>query len=312
MNQVIIISDVIKWIEKNLESPMSIDLVAKKSGYSKWYLQRMFKKVTGCILGDYIRHRRLTYAALVLKLTSKPILDIAMQYRFNSQQTFTRSFKKQFTMTPASYRRSELWDTSGLRSAIELYKVPLLVAMPKIMDVGEQVFWGVSYKSCRNLDELLNEKQAFHWDFFSDYFKKYIKSKENFPHQIFSFCQPKPNLDNPGEQEIVYTMVLKEQKNIEGMTQFILQPCRYAVFKYIGPVATFWDFITQIYLEMLPKLGMKRQKGPIIEIFRHCDTYDFSHGIFQVPDEIECDYCVPVETKNDVVSELERIEANLS
>jgi len=312
MNQIIIISDVIKWIEKNLESPISIDVVAKKSGYSKWYLQRMFKKVTGRILGGYIRHRRLTYAALVLKLTCKPILDIAMQYRFNSQQTFTRSFKKQFTMTPASYRRSELWDTSGLMPAIELYKVPLLVAMPKIMDIEEQVFWGVSYKSCRNLDELLNEKQAFRRDFFSDYLKKYIKSKENFPSQIFSFRQPKPNRDNPDEQEVIYTMALKEQRNIDGIAQFILPSCRYAVFKYIGPVSTFWDFIAQIYLEMLPRLGMKRQKRPVIEIFRHCDKYNFSHGVLQVPDEIECDYCVPIEAKGDAISELEQIEANLS
>jgi len=61
MNQINIISDLIKWIEKNLEQPLSIDAVAEKSGYSKWHLQRMFKKVTGQILGTYIRHRRLTH-----------------------------------------------------------------------------------------------------------------------------------------------------------------------------------------------------------------------------------------------------------
>ncbi|PPS57908.1 hypothetical protein CRX72_08025 [Pantoea sp. BRM17] len=66
------------------------------SGYSKWHLQRMFKEVTGHAIGAYIRARRLSKAAVALRLTSRPILDIALQYRFDSQQTFTRAFKKQF------------------------------------------------------------------------------------------------------------------------------------------------------------------------------------------------------------------------
>ena len=36
---------------------------------------------------------------MALRLTSRPILDIALQYRFDSQQTFTRAFKKQFDRT---------------------------------------------------------------------------------------------------------------------------------------------------------------------------------------------------------------------
>lgn len=53
----------------------------------------MFKEVTGQAIGSYIRSRRLSRAAVALRLTSRPILDIALQYRFDSQQTFTRAFK---------------------------------------------------------------------------------------------------------------------------------------------------------------------------------------------------------------------------
>ena len=63
MNQVSIISDLIVWIEKNLEQPLSIDNVSQKSGYSKWHLQRMFKEVTGQVLGTYIRHRQIGRAS---------------------------------------------------------------------------------------------------------------------------------------------------------------------------------------------------------------------------------------------------------
>lgn len=53
----------------------------------------MFKDVTGHAIGAYIRARRLSKSAVALRLTARPILDIALQYRFDSQQTFTRAFE---------------------------------------------------------------------------------------------------------------------------------------------------------------------------------------------------------------------------
>ena len=80
-------------LEGHLDQPLSLDNVAAKAGYSKWHLQRMFKDVTGHAIGAYIRARRLSKSAVALRLTARPILDIALQYRFDSQQTFTRAFK---------------------------------------------------------------------------------------------------------------------------------------------------------------------------------------------------------------------------
>lgn len=96
MDQAGIIRDLLIWLEGHLDQPLSLDNVAAKAGYSKWHLQRMFKDVTGHAIGAYIRARRLSKSAVALRLTARPILDIALQYRFDSQQTFTRAFKKQF------------------------------------------------------------------------------------------------------------------------------------------------------------------------------------------------------------------------
>ena len=85
----------------------------------------MFKDVTGEAIGAYIRARRLSRAAIALRLTARPILDIALQYRFDSQQTFTRAFKKQFNKTPALYRRLDEWCSDGICSAILLDDVPM-------------------------------------------------------------------------------------------------------------------------------------------------------------------------------------------
>ena len=68
-----IIQTLIEWIDEHIDQPLNIDVVAKKSGYSKWYLQR-------------------------------PIFDIAMDLGYVSQQTFSRVFRREFDRTPSDYR----------------------------------------------------------------------------------------------------------------------------------------------------------------------------------------------------------------
>ncbi|SFN23156.1 AraC family transcriptional regulator, mar-sox-rob regulon activator [Izhakiella capsodis] len=101
-----IIQTLTAWIERNLDKTLSIDEVAAKSGYSKWHLQRMFRNVTGQTLGNYIRERRLILAAQALCQTQRPVFDIAMQHGYESQQTFSRVFRRQFSQTPTAYRHA--------------------------------------------------------------------------------------------------------------------------------------------------------------------------------------------------------------
>ena len=84
-----IIQTLIEWIDEHIDQPLNIDIVARKSGYSKWYLQRMFRTVMHQTLGDYIRQRRLLLAAEALRTT---------------QQTFSRVFRREFDRTPSDYR----------------------------------------------------------------------------------------------------------------------------------------------------------------------------------------------------------------
>lgn len=110
MDRANIIHDLLNWIENHLDQPLLLDNVAAKSGYSKWHLQRMFRSTTGHALGSYIRERRLSKAAQALRATPRPILDIALQFHFDSQPSFSRAFKKQFGETPAVYRRTPQQD----------------------------------------------------------------------------------------------------------------------------------------------------------------------------------------------------------
>lgn len=298
MNQVSIISDLIVWIEKNLEQPLSIDHVALKSGYSKWHLQRMFKEVTGQVLGTYIRHRRLTYAALALRMTSKPILDIAMQYRFDSQQSFTRSFKKQFDVTPASYRRSEFCDPTGLTPAIALNKDKLLLPEPTFVTIPAQTFWGITYKNNCNLSQLLDEEHKFRKQFFRNYLSRYSHQTERLPDRIYAFTQIEKSKDNTEEQEVFYTLALENNNYLEHIEQFHHEGGLYICFKYIGNHENFKDFRSQVHLAAMPALKVRLRSGSTIEI--HHNRSNSTAENAENATEIECDYCIPIVGEHDI------------
>ena len=104
----ITIHSILDWIENNLESPLSLEKVSERSGYSKWHLQRIFKKETGHSLGQYIRSRKMTEIAQKLKESNEPILYLAERYGFESQQTLTRTFKNYFDVPPHKYRMTNM------------------------------------------------------------------------------------------------------------------------------------------------------------------------------------------------------------
>lgn len=104
MHQINVINDLLNWIEGNLDNNITLASITAVSGYSKWHLQRIFKYYTGQRIGLYIRCRKLASAARDLRLTDTPLVQIAEKYSFDSQSSFTRCFKKYFSVTPGAYR----------------------------------------------------------------------------------------------------------------------------------------------------------------------------------------------------------------
>ncbi|RIK42754.1 MAG: hypothetical protein DCC55_07835 [Chloroflexi bacterium] len=94
----------VAYMESNLTQPASVEGAAALAGYSRTHFSRTFLNVTGITPVAYLRKRRLTEAARELVTSSKRILDIALDYQFQSQEAFTRSFKREFGVSPGFYR----------------------------------------------------------------------------------------------------------------------------------------------------------------------------------------------------------------
>ena len=93
------------YILANLRDKISVNDLARAAGYSAWHAQRMFKELTGQPPFEYIRRLRLSRAALELRDKPSRVLDVALDFMFDSHEGFTRSFSKEFGVTPAKYRR---------------------------------------------------------------------------------------------------------------------------------------------------------------------------------------------------------------
>ncbi|WP_313804322.1 AraC family transcriptional regulator [Cytobacillus sp.] len=100
-----IIQKSIEYIEKNLHEELSLENVAQFAGFSKYHYHRIFLKEVGVTASEYIRYRRIAKSANMLLYTDEKIIDIALYYRFETQESFTRSFKKFYHLPPRHYRK---------------------------------------------------------------------------------------------------------------------------------------------------------------------------------------------------------------
>ncbi len=99
-----IVLKTLEYIEDNLEKDLNLEEISEKMYYSKFHLNRIFSEKVGCTIYKYIQQRRLTESAKKLIETDKPILDIALEAGYNSQQSFTLAFKQIYLYPPQTYR----------------------------------------------------------------------------------------------------------------------------------------------------------------------------------------------------------------
>lgn len=100
-----IIQKSIDYIEVNLHEDLTLDSIAQSAGFSKYHYHRIFQKEVGVTASEYIRYRRIANAANILLYTDGKIVDIAFYYQFETQESFTRAFKKYYKLPPGQYRK---------------------------------------------------------------------------------------------------------------------------------------------------------------------------------------------------------------
>ncbi|MBR3057433.1 MAG: AraC family transcriptional regulator [Clostridiales bacterium] len=103
----------INHINSHFMDEISLEWAADYVGFSKFHFARLFKDYTDVTFYDYLLHRRMQAAKLMLSDTDKTVTEIAFQSGFNNLTSFTRSFKNVTGLTPSQYRMKK----AGLKIA---------------------------------------------------------------------------------------------------------------------------------------------------------------------------------------------------
>jgi AraC family transcriptional regulator len=101
-----LLESVLAFIENNLKDEMSLESIAGEFAISERHLVRLFKLGFNQTIGLYIRSRKLAASVDDLLNTNLNVLDIALDYGFEYEQSYIRSFKREYGITPGSLRKT--------------------------------------------------------------------------------------------------------------------------------------------------------------------------------------------------------------
>ncbi len=94
------------WLLKNFDNEIGLDLLCTISGLNARTLNRRFHQATGDSPMNYLKKLRLDQARDLLKNTDLGVTEIALQVGYSDPDYFSRLFKRQYHLSPTSFRRS--------------------------------------------------------------------------------------------------------------------------------------------------------------------------------------------------------------
>lgn len=97
---------IIQYIDNNLDTELSLEIVSEIGAYSPFHFHRIFKLIIGETLQNYIFRKRIEKSAFYLSLRkSLSIKDIYLNVGFSSHSDFNKSFKKYYGRSPSEFRK---------------------------------------------------------------------------------------------------------------------------------------------------------------------------------------------------------------
>lgn len=99
-----LVKKTIKFIRKNLQDPITIEDIEKNCGYSKFYISRIFKEITGKTVMTFLNEVRIDSAKKLLISENASVFSVSSSCGFTSQSYFGKVFKKHTGLTPLEYK----------------------------------------------------------------------------------------------------------------------------------------------------------------------------------------------------------------
>jgi AraC-like DNA-binding protein len=94
----------IAMIDNGFRDNLTLEQLAESVHMNRNYFSTVFPQVMGCTVSEYIIRRRLRNAVQLLAGTENSVVSIALDSGFQNVSYFSRTFRKQFGVSPGRYR----------------------------------------------------------------------------------------------------------------------------------------------------------------------------------------------------------------
>lgn len=223
MNYREIIESSIDFIEANIKEDLTAHQIAAQAGYSVYHFSRLFSAVQGVSVMDYVRFRRLSLARIQL-LTGRRIIDISMDYGFETASGFSKAFHKAFGYSPTTYiARMNSWEGTVIKEGIgEFIMNPIIKKMPAFKVAGYGIETNVSEGYLKDI--------AAYWETYNG---------ENLENKMYSLLNPPkhgevgicvPSSDSGNVTYLLGVVVEDFSKTTPDMLTVDVPEAEYAVF----------------------------------------------------------------------------------
>ena len=92
------------YMEKNVDTPFTIETLAQMAGMSRRTFERRFKTATGDSPGQYLQRIRIEYAKQFLETGGKTFDEITFHVGYQDPSTFRKMFTRTTGLSPNAYR----------------------------------------------------------------------------------------------------------------------------------------------------------------------------------------------------------------
>lgn len=263
MNLIKPFNDTIDYIERVLNDEIDEKQVASLSGYSFAMFSRLFSILTDMTLSEYIRNRRLSEAAILLRETDKKIIDIAMNYGYESPDSFTTAFKNIHGYTPSEVRNGKPFKlVSRVQLALSVRggrSMKITIQKKKAFIVAGINEQSINSSLCSSV-----------WDkLYGKYSHDELASLGEG--QSVGVCH---DIENPGTINYMAGYIVKDANKAENMGLDILEveEAEYAIVELTGSVPECihngWKYAMEVFF---PEYGYVHSGSPDFEYYYEGD-----------------------------------------
>lgn len=257
------INDAVEYMELHIREELCIEDIANHIYLSSFHFQRTFGLLTGMTVGEYIRNRRLSLAGQDLLTSQRKIIDIALEYGYETPESFSKAFTRFHGVSPKGARQPGTILKSFNRLII---KISLEGGNSMDYKIEEKEAFKVIAKTMYFNNETSATEIPKFW---CEYFRLGLDKKV---HSMIGICaQQKLN-----DKEWKYG-IGSEEKYVEiipeGYEVIDIPAYKWAIFRCIGAMPNaIQDMWKRVYREWLPVSNYELVPDYDIEFYYEGDS----------------------------------------